>query len=155
MSDSGGIIAEKAAFDALGRQLLALLAPGDVDVRLDASVLAPVALLQVRARNPRGKYKTDEGSFNAPRLNSQVSDAVTALRAAAYREGAGTWFSARIAVTADGAASAEYNYDDEPHWDAPVDSVAYVTDFKHFPRDEAHQPDWLRAKLAEGRAKHT
>ncbi|PPG30293.1 hypothetical protein C5E10_12510 [Pseudoclavibacter sp. RFBG4] len=74
-----------------------------------------------------------------------------ALRAASYREGAGTWFSAKFTVTAAGAFTAEYNYDEEPEWTHEIDSIAYVTDQKHFPRDEEHQPEWEKAKLAEGR----
>ena len=58
-----------------------------------------------------------------------------------------------LRANADGSATAEYNYDEEPKWDVPVDPIAYVTDQDAFPRDEAHQPEWLKLKLAEGRAR--
>lgn len=58
----------------------------------------------------------------------------------------------RITVTVSGSATAEYNYDDEPQWDAPVDPVVYVTDQEEFLCDEDKQPEWLRQQLAEGAA---
>jgi hypothetical protein len=78
----------------------------------------------------------------------EASIALRKLRAASYRDGSGTWFGLRLTVLPDGTAKAEYNYDDEPEWDAPVDPVVYVNDLKKFPRDEEHQPEWLRQKVA-------
>ncbi len=56
-------------------------------------------------------------------------------------------------MTPEGGATAEYNYDSEPEWDVPIDPIAYVTDQEKFPRHEEHQPDWLKQRLAEGRAR--
>ncbi len=153
MSAELGLFAEKAASDELARALADELRPGDEAMVLLCSALAPVSLEQTRAVCVDGRFDEDGIRFESLRTPASVSRARKALRAASYREGAGTWFSAKFTVTAAGAFTAEYNYDAEPEWDVPVDSIAYVTDQKHFPRDEEHQPEWLKAKLAEGRVR--
>lgn len=152
MLNERGLIAEQEALTRVAKELHGLLGPGDERAEYLGTVLAPVTSERVRAANPNGKYKMSDGQFNALPFTETLRDAVRDLRSATYREGAGTWFSAKVSVTAQGAVSAEYNYDDEPEWDAPVDAVAYLTDLERFPRDEANQPEWLKAKLAEGRA---
>lgn len=139
------------AFNALGVLLFQLLSPGDERIELSVSSTVSTSAPDLLAYNPAGQYAEPAGRANSVDGSFELWDAVEALRAASYREDAGTWFSARISVDAGGSATAEYNYDDEPEWDAPIDSIAYVTDLERFPRDDAHQPEWLRAKLAEGR----
>ena len=148
-----GFFAEKIASDDLARELAAQMRPGDEAVVLLCSVLAPVTLERMRAIHADGRLVDDGVRYDSLRTPATVSKAMDSVRAASYREGAGTWFSAKFTVTAAGAFTAEYNYDAEPEWDVPVDSIAYVTDQKHFPRDEEHQPEWLKAKLAEGRVR--
>ncbi len=80
------------------------------------------------------------------------SDLVRSLRKVMYRPGAGTWYGAIFDANPGGSLTSSFNYDEEPEWDAPVDPIAYVTDQQKFPRDEANQPDWLKQRLAEGRA---
>ena len=75
---------------------------------------------------------------------------ITRLREAMYQPGLGTWFSAVLRVDRSGAVDGRFDYESEPEWDAPVDSIAYVTDFEKYPRDIENQPEWLQAKLAEG-----
>ncbi|MEP6478866.1 MAG: hypothetical protein ABJB03_05710 [Rhodoglobus sp.] len=150
MSENAGLIAEQEAFNELGMSLHRLLSDGDERIEYLATVLSPVTYERMRAYNPSGRFESPGGRFNSVDYPYAVSKALRALRAASYRDGVGTWFSARLQVTAAGAATAEYNYDDEPEWDAPVDSIAYVTDQEKFPRDEDKQPDWLKRKLAEG-----
>ncbi|WP_415855654.1 hypothetical protein [Sinomonas sp. G460-2] len=105
------------------------------------------------ALNPNGRYEGPEGRVNEIHLSRELRDKLKDLRSACYRENEGTWFSARIEVAEFGNLAAEFNYDDEPEWDAPPDPVAYVNDFEVFPRDEAHQPEWLKKQLAEGNKK--
>src|SRR5579859_6302452 len=154
MSETTGLLAERDAFNAVGVALFRLLEEGDEQIEYLASLLAPVTYERVRAFNRAGTLEASEGRFNSVDFPYELSVALRKLRAASYRDGKGTWFSARIVVTPDGAATAEYNYDDEPDFGPEgVDSVAYVNDAKKFPRDEAHQPEWLRQRLAEGRAR--
>ncbi|GAB11463.1 hypothetical protein GOARA_070_00020 [Gordonia araii NBRC 100433] len=65
----------------------------------------------------------------------------------------GTWFSAVLRIDRSGAVDGQFDYDSEPEWDAPVDPIAYVADQEKYPRDVENQPDWLKAKLAEGLAR--
>ncbi|MGO2750329.1 MAG: hypothetical protein ACTIA6_09790 [Pseudoclavibacter sp.] len=153
MNAEQGFFAEKIASDDLARALAGQLRQGDEAMVMLCSALAPVSLEQTRAIRPDARAVSDGVHYESLRTPDSVSDARRALRAASYRDGAGTWFSAKFTVTAAGAFTAEYNYNDEPEWDVPVDSIAYVTDQKHFPRDEEHQPEWLKAKLAEGRVR--
>jgi len=150
---SNGLIGGQVAFDELGVSLFRLLSSGDERVEYLGSVLSSVTYERVRAYNPDGKFDSPNGRFNSIRLPYKVSKLSRALRSANYRAGAGTWFSIRLTVTAAGAATAGYNYDSEPEWDVPVDPIAYVTDQEKFPRDEDKQPDWLKQKLTEGRAR--
>ncbi|SMG29122.1 hypothetical protein [Agreia pratensis] len=152
MSDETGLYAQKEAFNEVGVLLYRLLGDGDTRIQYVATLLAPVTYEYVDAYNPAGKLESPDGKFRSVRVSTELSKALAELRAASYREGAGTWFSIKITVTAAGAATAEYNYDEEPEWDAPVDSVAYVADQEKFPRDVDKQPEWLKQKLAEGRA---
>ncbi len=69
-----------------------------------------------------------------------------------YQPGKGTWFTARCTITADGRMSFDFDYDNEPEWDIDVYPDAYAEDQEKYPRDEEHQPDWLKHKLS-GKAK--
>ncbi|MFZ4842305.1 hypothetical protein [Mycetocola saprophilus] len=142
------------AFAATRKILGALMSDGDTRIEFLTSVLRGGSQSRVRAFNRSGKYQIQETQewFHSPSPSYELSQAVRKLRAACYREGAGTWFSAKITVTARGTANAEYNYDNEPNWDTPIDPAAYVEDQEFFPRDISAQPEWLRQRLAEGRA---
>ncbi|MBF4636302.1 hypothetical protein ITJ38_17975 [Agreia pratensis] len=152
MDDNTGLLAEKDLFNSVGRQLYGLLFAGDTRIEYLSTRLTSVTFERVRAYCPTGSLHSPEGNFRSVRRPRELGQALGGLRAACYREGSGTWFSVRFVVTATGAATAEYNYDEEPEWDAPVDSVAYVADQEKFPRDVDKQPEWLKQKLAEGRA---
>jgi hypothetical protein len=153
MSEQVGWVAEREAFNELGVLLYRLLGSGDDRLEFVASVTAVTNEQHIRAYNPGGKFLSPNGPFNDARGSYELSKAMKRLREASYREGSGTWFGVHVTVTASGSATVEYNYDDEPQWDAPVDPVVYVRDQEKFPRDEDRQPEWLKQRLAEGRAR--
>ena len=153
MSNAGGLIAEQAPFQQLGAAMFRLLREGDERIEYLATVLSPVTYERMRAYSAAGKLDSRMGRFDSIRRPRDLSALLETLREATYRDGLCTWFSVKIAVTSAGGATAEYNYDDEPEWDAPVDPVSYVKDLEKFPRDEDKQPAWLEKKLAGGRAK--
>jgi hypothetical protein len=66
------------------------------------------------------------------------------LRQVMYREGKGTWFSARFMVTRPQSLDVAFNYDDEPPWDAPIDPAHYARELEKFPRNDDATPGWLR-----------
>lgn len=151
MNDQGGPIAEREAINRLGKLLYPLLGPGDDRVEFVASVTGSTNEQKIRIFNPGGRFSSSNGAFNDADGSYQLSRAMKELRDAAYKPGSGTWFSIKMVVTATGSATTEYNYDDEPQWDFPVDSAAYVRDQEKYPRDANMMPRWLKQKLQEGR----
>lgn len=148
MSEMTGLFAERDLQQELARKLLTILPSGADRVVLECSVLSSTMTAYLDA------YTSDGEMDSIPPGEFFVDELPQKLRAAMYRDAAGTWFSMRMTVTADGSMDADFNYDDEPDFGlGGVDPVAYVNDAKVFPRDEAHQPEWLRARLAEGRAR--
>lgn len=57
-------------------------------------------------------------------------------------EGAGTWFSARLTVAAQGDYRSDYDFDGRPHFDPPAPPGAFTEDLRLFPRDPARVPAW-------------
>ncbi|MFI0793348.1 hypothetical protein ACH4OY_11710 [Micromonospora rubida] len=82
-----------------------------------------------------------------------LREALHASRRASYRPGLGTWFSVELTVTSAGDETMRFDRDDEPvWWSEPLDPTVYVAEQRCFPREETHQPPWLRQRLAQGRA---
>jgi len=153
MVESGDPMIAKELFNKVGVFLYQMLSEGDDRIQFDFLATRSVSGPSIAAYNPNGKYERPDGRINSVRSTRELTDAMKELRAAHYRVGSGTWFSARIVVTKDAAATAEYNYTDEPDWgSAAAAPTAYLDDQEVFPRSEDKQPDWLKKKLAEGRA---
>jgi len=145
MSGEFGFFEQQETQTELGRTLYALIPEGAARVVLTVNVLSEVYAAHVGAAH-------SDGRVESIRIGGRLDFGLCArLREVMYRPGAGTWFSAVIEVTADGAMTSRFNYDDEPEWTAPVSPIAYVSDQERFPRDEANQPEWLKERLAEGR----
>lgn len=133
--------AEEQALRNLGLALHSLMhEPGSVQLRVSQTVARTDSRI-LRYRQDDSEYP-DSPAYDVPPL-------LKALRAAMYRPGYGTWFSAVVTVTAAGKLDASYNYDDEPAWFYPVDPGSYAADMREFPRDDAHIPEWLRQRLLE------
>ncbi|MFZ4842302.1 hypothetical protein [Mycetocola saprophilus] len=151
--NDAGLLVESQTFNDLGRELYKLLGPGDTQLEYSVNMLRGTGQSTTRVFTPQGDFERGGERFRSTGTSVPVLKATRALRQACYREGTGTWFSATITVTAQGAANAEYNYDNEPNWDTPIDPAAYVEDQEFFPRDLSAQPQWLRQRLAEGQAR--
>ncbi len=65
------------------------------------------------------------------------------LRRLMYRPRKGTWFSARLTVTAQGDYRSDFDFDVEPRFDPPVAADLYVKDLQAFPRDPSRVPAWV------------
>lgn len=70
------------------------------------------------------------------------------LRSVMYQPGGGTWFSATITLERAGDTSADFNYDDEPVWQASPAPEVYAQDLASYSRREDAVPDWLRERVA-------
>ncbi len=64
------------------------------------------------------------------------------LRAGMYREGQGTWSSARFHLAHPNAYSVEYNWTEEPRWTHRPSPEHFGEEPEMFPRDEV--PAWMR-----------
>jgi hypothetical protein len=96
-------------------------------------------------------YDASGGKDSAP-VPRNVTTKAREIRKVMYKPGAGTWFTIRVTVTADGKVTSEFDYDHEPEFDTPISPSTYVTDQYVYPTDEDKQPEWLRRRLAEGYA---
>ncbi|MFZ4842310.1 hypothetical protein [Mycetocola saprophilus] len=143
---------ESSAFNDLGRALYRLLSAGDTRAEYSLSLIRGTGYSVIRVFTPNGEFERGGERYTTVSSSLDLVTAARNLRAACYRAGTGTWFSAVFTVTSQGAATAEYNYDEEPDWGAPIDAALYANDQDIFPRDETAQPDWLKQKIAEGRA---
>lgn len=78
------------------------------------------------------------------------------LRNVMYRPDAGTWISVEWTIDNDGGtptASVAFNYDSQPEWDSDIDPGLYGLDLDKFPRRDDAIPGWMKAKVAEARAR--
>ncbi len=142
-SSPAGLLGERSSLEKVAQLLQHLLPDGAVGIEVSIRSVAPYSQSTLRG------YKQD-GSFLSLRGNLAIDDALDELRAVMYKDGSGTWFSAKISVTSSGALDASYNYDDEPEWSRPIEAAWYLVDQERFPRDEDKIPAWLSQKLAEG-----
>ena len=142
---------ESEASNKVGNILYGMLFSTDERITLKVAATSSVRIIGILAYNPEGKYVLSDGRANSVGTTPELRDALTSLRAAHYREDKGTWFSVEFEVSAEGAMTVRFNYDNEPDWgDDEVDPAAYVEDLRAFPRSEDTQPEWLKLKLVEG-----
>ncbi|WP_040922784.1 hypothetical protein [Saccharomonospora xinjiangensis] len=90
-----------------------------------------------------------DGSSPAVAVPEGIVEPVLRIRELVYREGEGTWFSARWILDPPGRMNVNYNLEWDPLWEPDVPASSWRADLERFPRDEEHMPEWLRAKLAE------
>ncbi|MEH0110215.1 hypothetical protein V6N00_10930 [Tersicoccus sp. MR15.9] len=132
----------------LGRQLHALIPDGfDVITYTTSKTLSFYRETLVAT--------SEDGRRESLLVDDEVTVLSSELRDVMYRQGPGTWFGAVVTVTSRGKLDAQYNYDDEPYWDFPVDPKTYVTDLETYPRDDAHMPEWLQQKVRDHEAGKT
>jgi hypothetical protein len=149
MTESGNPMLESEASNKVGTILYGMLFSTDERITLRVSATSSVRIVGILAYNPEGKHALSDGHANSVSATPELRDALTLLRAAYYHEDKGTWFSVEFEVSAEGAMTARFNYDNEPDWgDEGIDPAAYVEDLRAFPRSEDNQPAWLKLKLA-------
>lgn len=68
------------------------------------------------------------------------------LRAAMYRPGRGTWLSGVYLLDHPSKFSAEFEPDTEPRWRRMPPPIGFQDELRQFPREDAHIPEWLRAR---------
>ncbi|MFB4312767.1 glycohydrolase toxin TNT-related protein [Actinomadura sp. 21ATH] len=114
--------------------------------RVDVHCIATVAVndMAVTVLTEDGKTLRPEG------MPSELTDLMLELRRAHYLPEQGTWFSARFMLEPGAPIRPIFNYDHDPNWDPPIPVDCWRRDQIVMPRDGAHLPGWLQARL-EGR----
>ena len=76
----------------------------------------------------------------------QVTPSFERLRQLMYNEAPfrGAWYTAVMTITHDGKFTTDFEYDKKPVFRYESSDEEYVRDFRHFPRNEASTPEWLK-----------
>jgi len=139
------MVAQAQGTEQIARALVAAVEPGWSELRYVQQSAGGVGRMNVYV--VRDGVETKMGSPAGAHLTART------MRGQMYQPGTGTWFSMELAVTDAGKVSTNFNYDDDPVFDPPIDPIAYAVDQDKFPRDPEHQPEWLRDRIAEGEAR--
>lgn len=70
------------------------------------------------------------------------------LREGMYERGVGTWFRASFSVDTEGVREEGYDHTNEPDFGRRITELDHQLDFRYFPRQAEHLPEWLRRKIA-------
>lgn len=89
----------------------------------------------------------DGGTRQLSASGTSLLKLIRGMRRQQYRPGTGAWFTAELRFMRAGTFSADFDYDDEPQWYAPIPPENYVEELERFPRDDEHIPDWMRSRL--------
>lgn len=89
---------------------------------------------------------TDDDQQHPIRPPLDVVELLGELRAVMYRPGRGTWLSGRYVLDHPSKYSAEFEPDIEPRWRRVPPPIGFQDELRRFPREDAHIPEWLRAR---------
>ena len=125
----------------LGSALAAVAPTGWSRVEHVVRTVGPATSTTTKAQTPAGEVEIDE------RIDRDARRLLTRLRTDMYRPGAGTWFTAKITIFADGRITTDFDYDNEPAYDFAPNS--WADDAEKFPRTPENTPAWLAAKVEQ------
>ncbi|WP_017615263.1 hypothetical protein [Nocardiopsis salina] len=137
-------IDESQSLVELGKACLAVVDPDWSQVVLRYAAVAGHESVDLVRRGDDGS----ERSLDAP---GEAIEEARRLRNGMYKEDTGTWFTMRYTINPPGSYGVDFEYDQEPGFDAPFPPAAFVQDLERFPRTEEHIPEWLARTLAQAR----
>lgn len=114
--------------------------PGWREVMIDYHHLGKHTDGAVGVMDPSGTYRY----WNPP---AEVWQMFQRLRGGMYREGEGTWFSARLKIEPPYRYTVEYNWRNRPsfqNWPTPNQ---FTLELERFPRGERYLPEWFIESL--------
>jgi hypothetical protein len=114
--------------------------PGWREVVLDYRHLGRVIDVAVGALDPTGVYRLWDPPDEVWRMFQR-------LRGGMYREGEGTWFSARVTVAPPARFSVQYNWNEKPGFPSWPTPDQFALELERFPRGAAYLPAWFRESL--------
>jgi hypothetical protein len=88
----------------------------------------------------------DDDQQHPIRPPQDVVELLGELRALMYRPGRGTWLSGLYVLDHPSKYSAEFEPDTEPRWRRVPPPIGFQDELRRFPREDAHIPEWLRAR---------
>lgn len=125
----------------IGSEIANCAPEGWTAAHLTYETVGPTGSRRLEVDTPDGRIQV------LGRLSFDALDRLDDLRAAMYRPGAGTWFTARFSVFADGRITTDFDYDNEPTYDFAPNS--WIADAENFPRTPENTPAWLTAKVEQ------
>ncbi|GAA1485707.1 hypothetical protein [Brachybacterium fresconis] len=106
--------------------------------------------VSMNAQEEMRVYRPD-GSVGSALPPLDMEDLSEELRKVMYRDGVGTWFTATWTLereeSGEISVSSEFDYENEPKWDASITASTYAIELEDFPRDEENIPEWLKRKV--------
>ncbi|GAA1546095.1 hypothetical protein GCM10009678_30960 [Actinomadura kijaniata] len=100
------------------------------------------------SRNAFTLLMADRSGRSHPWRVERVDEALAELRGLWHRPGRGTWLTARLIFDGPRGATAFHpSPDREPSWSTPPSAEDLARELELFPRDDAHVPGWMRARL--------
>ncbi|MFH5821592.1 hypothetical protein [Georgenia sp. AZ-5] len=133
----------QAALQRVTRGLASAAPQGWTRARVLCRMAGSRGEILASATTPEGEEKV------LPGLPEDVARALSEIRHLAYEPGKGTWLTALVTLLPDGKLTLNIDRTGEPKWSKPLPPAEYAEDVRRYPRDEEHQPDWLRERLAE------
>lgn len=116
------------------------LPPGWCRVMIDYRMVGRTVDVAVGVEDTGGTYRRWEPPVDVWKMFQR-------LRGGMYRDGEGTWFSARFGIEPPARFTIQYNWRNEPDFDPYPAAEQFAIEQERFPRAEEYMPEWFRQRL--------
>lgn len=116
------------------------LPPGWCRVMIDYRMVGRTVDVAVGVEDTGGTYRRWEPPVDVWKMFQR-------LRGGMYRDGEGTWFSARFGIEPPTRFTIQYNWRNEPDFDPYPAAEQFAIEQERFPRAEEYMPEWFRQRL--------
>lgn len=116
------------------------LPPGWCRVMIDYRMVGRTVDVAVGVEDTGGTYRRWEPPVDVWKMFQR-------LRGGMYRDGEGTWFSARFGIEPSARFTIQYNWRNEPDFDPYPAAEQFAIEQERFPRAEEYMPEWFRQRL--------
>jgi hypothetical protein len=129
-------VEEHELLQQITSELLGTLPPGWRQFVMDFKAIG-------RHIDGSANVRTSDGVLRWFHPPATVGRLLQDLRRGMYRDGVGTWSSARYSIAPQSQFSIDFNYEDEPDWSSPPPPESYAEELRRFPRTEDNIPSWF------------
>lgn len=116
------------------------LPPGWCRVMIDYRMVGRTVDVAVGVEDTGGTYRRWDPPVDVWKMFQR-------LRGGMYRDGEGTWFSARFGIEPPARFTIQYNWRNEPDFDPYPAAEQFAIEQERFPRAEEYMPEWFRERL--------